>query len=90
MWLSIAADDIIGKIFVMWLPIMAFVGIGFEHSVANMFFIPAGMFAGADVNLLQFIFMNVLPVTLGNIIGAGVFVAWIYHYLYLKKEDNLL
>ena len=85
-WLSIAADDIIGKIFAMWFPIMGFVAMGFEHSVANMFFIPAGMFAGANVNLGQFLFSNLLPVTLGNIVGGLVFVAGIYYYLYLKDR----
>ena len=85
-WLSIAAEDIIGKIFAMWFPIMAFVAIGFEHSVANMFFIPTGMFAGANVTLGQFLFSNLLPVTLGNIAGGLVFVAGIYHYLYVKDS----
>ena len=47
-WLANASDDIIGKIFGIWFPIMAFVTIGFEHSVANMFFIPLGMFLGAE------------------------------------------
>lgn len=87
-WISIAADDIIGKIFAIWFPIMAFVGLGFEHSVANMFFIPAGMFAGADVSLPQFIFMNLLPVTIGNIVGGMLLVAWVYYYLYLKDTQQ--
>ncbi len=87
-WLAIAAEDIIGKIFAMWFPIMAFVAMGFEHSVANMFFIPTGMFAGADVSLVQFLFVNLLPVTLGNIVGGLVFVAGIYYYLYLKDAKE--
>lgn len=87
-WMSLAADDVIGKIFAIWFPIMAFVGLGFEHSVANMFFIPAGMFAGANVSLLQFLFMNLLPATIGNIIAGVVLVAWVYYYLYLKDAQN--
>ena len=47
-WLANASDDVIGKILGIWFPIMAFVCIGFEHSVANMFFIPLGMFLGAE------------------------------------------
>jgi len=49
MWLAIASDDVVSKVFGIWFPIMAFVAIGFEHSVANMFFIPAGIMYGANV-----------------------------------------
>lgn len=83
-WISIAADDIIGKIFAIWFPIMAFVALGFEHSVANMFFIPAGMFAGANVTVGQFLIGNLLWATLGNIVGGVILVAGVYYYLYLK------
>ena len=78
-WLANASDDIIGKIVGIWFPIMAFVCIGFEHSVANMFFIPLGMFLGAEG-----VINNLIPVTIGNIIGGAVFVACIYWYTYLK------
>ena len=85
-WLANASDDIIGKIFGIWFPIMAFVCIGFEHSVANMFFIPLGMFLGAEgVNWGTMILNNLIPVTIGNIIGGAIFVACIYWYTYLKE-----
>ncbi|WP_407423465.1 formate/nitrite transporter family protein [Methanobrevibacter sp.] len=84
-WLANASDDIIGKIVGIWFPIMAFVTIGFEHSVANMFFIPLGMFLGAEgVNWGSMIINNLIPVTLGNIVGGAVFVACIYWFTYLK------
>ena len=84
-WLANASDDIIGKIVGIWFPIMAFVCIGFEHSVANMFFIPLGMFLGAEgVNWGSMIINNLIPVTLGNIVGGAVFVACIYWFTYLK------
>ena len=84
-WLANASDDIIGKIVGIWFPIMAFVTIGFEHSVANMFFIPLGMFLGAEgVNWSTMIINNLVPVTLGNIIGGAIFVACIYWYTYLR------
>ena len=84
-WLANASDDIIGKIVGIWFPIMAFVTIGFEHSVANMFFIPLGMFLGAKgVTWNTILINNLLPVTIGNIIGGAVFVACIYWYTYLK------
>ncbi len=84
-WLANASDDIIGKIVGIWFPIMAFVCIGFEHSVANMFFIPLGMFLGAEgVNWSTIIINNLVPVTIGNIIGGAIFVACIYWFTYLK------
>ena len=85
-WLANASDDIIGKIAGIWFPIMAFVTIGFEHSVANMFFIPLGMFLGAKgVTWSTMIMNNLIPVTLGNIVGGAIFVACIYWYTYLKE-----
>ena len=103
-WLAISADDIAGKILAIWFPIMAFVTIGFEHSVANMFFIPLGIFvandpatasslAAANVNTASligstgwynFLVTNLLPVTMGNIVGAALFVAAIYWYVYIR------
>jgi len=85
-WLANASDDVIGKIVGIWFPIMAFVCIGFEHSVANMFFIPLGMFLGAEgVTWSTILINNLLPVTIGNIIGGAVFVACIYWITYLKE-----
>ena len=85
-WLANASDDIIGKIVGIWFPIMAFVCIGFEHSVANMFFIPLGMFLNAPgVTWSTIIINNLIPVTIGNIIGGAIFVACIYWFTYLKE-----
>ncbi len=81
-WLAVAADDVTGKILGIWFPIMAFVAIGFEHSIANMFFIPAGMLYGANVTWAQFLLGNLVPVTLGNIIGGALFVGLAYWYIY--------
>ncbi len=88
LWMASSAENVIGKIFALWLPVMTFAAIGFEHSIANMFFIPAGMFAGANVNFIEFLFANLLPVTAGNIVGGVILVAWIYHYLYGKEEPS--
>ena len=84
-YLAIASDDIIGKIAGIWFPIMAFVTIGFEHSIANMFFIPLGMFLGAEGVTWATMFNNLIPVTLGNIVGGAIFVACIYYITYLKE-----
>jgi formate/nitrite transporter len=84
-WLAVSSEDIIGKIWGIWFPIMAFVALGFEHSVANMFFIPLGMFNGANVSIGQFLISNLLPVTLGNIVGGAGFVGVIYWWLYGRE-----
>lgn len=85
MWLAYAAKDISGKILGIWFPIMAFVAMGFEHSVANMFFIPTAIFYGADVSWGAFLIDNLVPVTIGNIIGGALFVGTAYWYVYEKK-----
>src|SRR5674536_350973 len=91
-YLAVASDDTIGKIFGMWFPIMAFVAIGFEHSVANMYFIPTYIFAngwGWDMSKWgEFLYVNLLPVTLGNIVGGVLFVAAIYWYVLLRGSDK--
>ena len=86
-WLAVASEDIAGKILGIWFPIMAFVAMGFEHSIANMFFIPLGIFYGAQVSWYQFFMVNLIPVTLGNIVGGSFFVGAIYWFVY---EYNIL
>lgn len=83
--LGISSKNMIGKFFGIWFPIMAFVSSGFEHSVANMYFIPTGIMAGAKVTWAQFIQWNLIPVTLGNIVGGFVFIGFVY-YVTFKKE----
>ena len=91
-WLSYGASDMGGKILAIWFPIMGFVAIGFQHIVANMFVIPAAIFAGY-YNWLDF-FSNFVPVYLGNAVGGSVFVAMMYWISYkgniqkLQPEDQ--
>jgi formate/nitrite transporter FocA (FNT family) len=67
---------------------MAFVALGFEHSVANMFFIPLGIYYGAHVSWYQFFIINLVPVTLGNIVGGSFFVGAIYWFVYDYKVQE--
>ncbi len=83
-WIAMAADDVAGKVWGLWFPIMAFVAIGFEHSVANMFFVPLGMLNGANVTVWQFLWHNLLPVTIGNIIGGSLLVGAAYWWVYAR------
>jgi len=85
-WLSFAARDVTGKIMAIIFPISAFVALGFEHSVANMFLIPLGMLVdGHSINWVDLL-RNLLPVTLGNIVGGGGLVALTYWLVYLRKS----
>ncbi len=87
-WLAVASDDIAGKILGIWFPIMAFVALGFEHSIANMFFIPLGKCYGAAVTWYDIFVANLLPVTLGNIVGGSVFVGAFYWFVYDRQPDR--
>ena len=84
--MAVSSDNISGKIWAIWFPIMAFVALGFEHSIANMFFIPVGIMYGAKVTWSAFLLDNLVAVTLGNIIGGAFFVGGIYWYVYGREE----
>ncbi len=83
--LGLSADDTTGKVLGIWFPIMAFVACGFEHSVANMYFVPMGIMLGAGVTWLKFIVWNLAPVTLGNIVGGSVLVGGAYFFCFRRE-----
>ncbi len=85
MWAGLAAKYTSGKIIGIWFPVMAFVTMGFEHSIANMFFIPLAIFQGADISWTHFITANLIPATLGNIVGGAFFVGML-HYLAFNND----
>ncbi|HLC02519.1 MAG TPA: formate transporter FocA [Anaerolineales bacterium] len=98
-WMSFSARSTIDKIAVILFPITAFVAAGFEHSVANMYFVPVGLMVktldpafalgtGLDLSRLtwqDFLLHNLVPVTLGNIIGGSVLVAVVYWFVFLRR-----
>ena len=105
-FMAATAKDVAGKCIAIFFPIFVFVISGFEHCVANMYYIPAGIFAAHNplyaakatelygitaeqLSGLNFVtmFSNLIPVTIGNIIGGMVFVGLLYWYLYRKKES---
>lgn len=83
-WQATAATDVTGKVFGIWLPISAFVALGYEHCVANMFFIPMSMMLGSNISVRTYIVDSVIPVTLGNLIGGSCLVAGAYCLVYGK------
>lgn len=101
-WMAFGAKDYVGKVVSAIFPVVAFVVSGFEHSVANMYYIPAGIFAKnipafvektglagdalSNLNLLNMVIKNLIPVTLGNIIGGSLLVGLVYFLAYNK--DN--
>jgi formate/nitrite transporter len=100
-YMSLSAPDVGSKILAIWPPITCFVAIGFEHSVANMTFIPLGIFLGSSATYLNnavplpaltanwgaLFSQNLLPVTLGNILGGALFVALAYYRAHAIKPD---
>ncbi len=95
-WMALSAREVAGKVLAIFFPIMAFVALGYEHCVANMYFIPMGLFlkateaaAGMDLSNLTwwggFIVRNLIPVTIGNIIGGSGFVAFLYWSVYQRR-----
>jgi len=87
--LAFSSKAMVGKFFGIWFPIMAFVASGFEHCVANMYFIPAGIMLGANVTWLQFIQWNLIPVTIGNIVGGFLFIGAVYFYSFKKELSTI-
>jgi formate/nitrite transporter len=87
-WMALAATDVAGKILAIFFPIMAFVAMGFDHVVANMFFLPAAIFANVPGISWGDALHNWLFAGLGNLVGAAIFVAGAYWYLYARPEDE--
>src|SRR5690606_10082212 len=85
-WIAYAANDIAGKILGIWFPIMAFVAIGFQHVVANMFIIPVAIFAGY-FTWLDYI-ENFIAVFSGNFIGGAIFVGGFYWLAYSEMNEK--
>jgi formate/nitrite transporter len=87
-WMSLAALSVSGKILALFFPIMAFVAMGFDHVIANMFFLPAAIFAGVPGVGWGDALWNWLLAGLGNLVGAVVFVSTSYWYLFLKDQPD--
>lgn len=85
-WMSYAAQDIASKAVTIWFPVMTFVMVGFEHSIANMFFLPLAKFAGFDLSWGEMILHNIIPATLGNIVGGAVIIPLLYYIVYIVPQ----
>lgn len=83
-WIAMAGRTVADKILAIVFPIAAFVAAGFEHSVANMYFIPLGIFLQADISIAGMLH-NLVPVTLGNLAGGAGMVGLVYHTIYRRN-----
>jgi formate transporter len=95
-WMALAGRSVVDKIVAIIFPISAFVAAGFEHSIANMYFIPMGLLiktfgdAGTTADAITwFGFLNKLvPVILGNLVGGSLLVGLVYHIIYRRKPAH--
>lgn len=85
-WMSSAARDIISRLMAIWFPVMLFVFLGFEHSVANMFLLPLAKFSGLDISWISIWTSNLIPVTLGNLVGGAVILPLAYYISYIVPK----
>lgn len=80
-WLALSGRRLGEKLLACEIPVMAFVALGFEHCIANMFFIPLAMMQGADITMSQLFVTNLLPATIGNIVGGAIFVGAAHYFV---------
>ncbi|GME65616.1 putative formate/nitrite transporter [Neofusicoccum parvum] len=88
-YLGQSGRDYAGRVAGVWWPTFAFVSLGLDHVVANMFFVPAGIWHGAPVTVATYVWKGVVPGLLGNLVGGGVFVAGFYWYLHLQGQPDV-
>lgn len=88
-WQGYSAKDTLGRMVGIWAPVMTFVALGMEHSIANLFFVPAAMMAGLDATVGEFVLHNLIPATLGNIVGGAILIGLPYAWLYTATDGKI-
>jgi formate transporter len=83
-WIAMAGRTVTDKILAIVFPIATFVAAGFEHSIANMYFLSLGVFLNADIGIID-VLRNLVPVTLGNLVGGAGMVGLVYHIIYRRS-----
>ncbi len=90
-WTATASLDIVSRILSIWFPVMLFILSSFEHSIANMFLLPLAKFSGLATTWSHIWISNLIPVTLGNIVGGGIIIPVAYYVTYIlpaKKHKS--
>jgi formate/nitrite transporter len=88
-WQATCAEEVAGKVLALWFPVVAFVVMGFDHAIANQFYIPMGMMLGANVSVGR-MFACLAMATLGNIVGGGLLVGAIYWFVFDSLSTDAL
>ncbi|CAL3962763.1 unnamed protein product [Diplocarpon coronariae] len=90
-FLATASREVASKIIAMWFPVMCFVGLGTDHAIANMYFIPLAIYLGAPepLTVWYFIWKSLIPSLIGNIIGGGFFMGVVYWYMFLAGGEDV-
>jgi formate transporter len=85
---AMMSKSVTGKVLVMWMPIMLFFYMGFEHSVVNMFLFPSGLLLGGDFSLGDYLVWNEIPTVLGNLVGGVVFVGLALYSTHVRTKPK--
>lgn len=85
---AMMSDSVSGKVIAMWMPIMVFFYMGFEHSVVNMFLFPIGLMLGGDFTIGDYLLWNELPTVLGNLVGGLMFVGIVIYRTHVKTSPS--
>jgi formate/nitrite transporter FocA (FNT family) len=86
--MGMTSRSTVGKIIAAWLPIFVFFAQGFEHSIVNMFVIPAGILLGAKVSIADWWIWNQIPVTIGNFVGGALFTGFALYWTYKPRSTS--
>jgi formate/nitrite transporter len=85
--LSMVSKSVPGKIIAMWMPIMLFFFMGFEHSIVNMFLFPSGLLLGGDFTIMDYLIWNEIPTVVGNLVGGLLFVGLPLYFTYGRSSS---
>ncbi|WP_371030410.1 formate/nitrite transporter family protein [Pseudoclavibacter sp. JSM 162008] len=86
--LAMISKSVSGKVIAMWMPIMLFFFMGFEHSIVNMFLFPSGLLLGADFTLMDYLIWNEIPTVVGNLVGGLLFVGLPLYYTHGRTRAS--
>nr|WP_298892151.1 formate/nitrite transporter family protein [uncultured Acinetobacter sp.] len=85
---AMVSTSVSGKVIAMWMPIMLFFFMGFEHSVVNMFLFPTGLIMGGNFSIMDYLLWNEIPVVLGNLVGGLAFTGLTLYSTHVRTAPN--
>jgi formate/nitrite transporter FocA (FNT family) len=85
---AMISTSVIGKVVAMWMPIMLFFYMGFEHSIVNMFLFPSGLLLGADFTIMDYLVWNEIPTVIGNLVGGLTFVGLVMYSTHYRTAPS--